>query len=138
MIKFQMLNAVLNNTILRQQVGKIFVVFIGFILFPWVTCNKVKISIKDMKPYSRFYQKHYILPPRWLSKIFRLKNVSIPWFCLCLLYVALIGFALAPICFIISLINANVTTLIFKVYIIFLGVCNIAWAILTLIFEKKR
>ena len=99
------------------------------------TANQIKTNFK-------YYPKHYVLPPRWLRKHYKLKKTEIPKYWLFRLYVAFVIKILSPVATLValfSLLNSTVVSaLIFFPPVILLPDLLIIWPILTLIYMNHK
>ena len=88
-------------TRIQLALGLSIVYIIGFYRYYRITA---KLEIEKIKTNFKFYPKHYVLPPRWIRKHFKLKKKSIPKFIMFRLYLAVAFIALIPITIIIFLL----------------------------------
>lgn len=80
-------------------------IFLSLSILSSLRCRNIAIKQSEtigVRTWSPYYPKWYILPPRWIRKIFNLKKRLMPKFLFFELIMSLIFAALAPINLIIS------------------------------------
>ncbi len=115
-------------------------VFIEYYYIHYYYKVTAKTKIEEIKTNFRFFPKHYVLPPRWIRKRFKLKKEEIPKFLLCRLLGSTLCFILSfimPFAFLFTQLVPAIGYIIVAVPIFCALLDQIVFVIMCLVFERK-
>ena len=92
---------------------------------------------KNIRTNFKFYPKRYIMPPRWMRKIFSLPKKEMPKFLFCRLLVSIAHIAIGIINAAILLINFSVSVFVVKCLIMFQMCWVLTDAVVFLVLLRK-
>jgi len=122
-----------------NNMNEIVVILVQYVLFHCFFKNSAINMIDDVKTSFRFYPKHYLLPPRWIRKLYGLKKKEIPKYLLYRLYVSLAFLLLIPInifVLLISQINPFFSSIMILMPCVYIVLDSFIFIIVSRIFKK--
>lgn len=97
-----------------------------------------KNADKEIRTNSKFYPMHYMIPPRWLRKMFSLTKKEMAKFLVWQLYFSIVSIAVGIVNTVLLLINFSESVFIVK-HLIFLQIClELVDAIVFIILLRKH
>lgn len=88
--------------------------------------NSAISANKDIRTNFKFYPRHYMMPPRWMRKIFSLPKKEMAKFLVCRLLFSVAHIAIGIINAALVLINFSVSVFVVKCLIMF----QVCWALI--------
>jgi len=117
-----------------------FLVFVGLALLSFFYCRNSAIGMLKIGINQRYYPKHYIAPHRWMKKLYKFKESSIPKYLFVEFYMAIIFAVLGPINFLVFLFaNSNNTTagILIMIHSCLIILNSVFFILFSYMFKKK-
>lgn len=115
--------------------------YFGAVVLSYMNCRNSTVGmIKEIGTSSRYYPKHYIIPKRWMKKLFQIKQHAIPRYLYFELLVSLFFIILGLtniVIFIAVGCDKPITGILIMFHFCLIIINGIFFSIMSLFFKKK-
>ena len=95
---------------MNGTIGRVIVLFSALSILSSFTCKNSALGlIEEIGICKRFYPKYYIIPARWMRKVFKVRQTRIPIFLYVELFLSIAFFVLGPINIAVSLFSLMIS-----------------------------